>query len=209
MKYYLILILCYSSTVFAQGGKLMDYYFPTNELFTEKTYRFVEKKDTSNHVSWKMKTERYGFDTIFRTVIYDKFGRVTSEQSEIITGGTAKFLTDTLYDYTSTGKKIIAGCKINEPLIFSAKQKVEASIRWSVSYRDFETHNMSKLTKTRTLVSVEKGIATFKDAMKLEIPDQDLTYEYNLECFYKKGKGLIGYNVTGGKAKALHFVLEE
>ena len=186
----------------------MQYYWPVMDYTTEKTLCFIDKKDTSNKIFWKIKTEIFLHDTVMRTIIYDKRGNKTESMTEVVTSLNSKLLTDTLYDYGATGRLREAPCKVMESWLFNGKQKVDASIRWSVSYKDLETKDGCKLSKERTLVKLEGGIATFKDDMLLEIPDQNLDYKYKIEAHYKKGQGLIDYTVSGGKAKTVHYVLQ-
>ena len=164
-------------------------YFPAKDFLEERTYCYVNQKDTTDRSFWKMKTALSGGDTIFQTTIYNE-DRLAEKIIEKIDNGNSKLTSYTLYD-----KERISECRILESQVYKVDQKEGEEIKWSVRFQDPNTMNSLLMTKTRKLENADKGRQTYSDKLQIEIPGTSKKYEYFVKFVYERGKGLVSYKL--------------
>jgi len=183
------------------SGQTTNFYFSPDTFLVEKTYSFVNHKDTTEKANWKMKTIVTGSDTIFQTSIFnnDKPAEVMTEK---VNNGNSKILTYTLFN---NGKS--SDCKILDSLVYKLNQKENEKIQWKVEFKDFNSSNIITLTKTRNLQSIVSDKQAFSDTMRIDIVGNAIPYIYFVNSIYEKSKGLISYKITRPNGQVKEFEL--
>jgi hypothetical protein len=204
MRVILIPLLLLLISCSAQTKKFSDnYYFPPKILLSEKTYCFVNQKDTSEKAFWKMKTTISNGDTILKTTILNN-NKVAEVMTEKIENGNSQVVGYTLYN---AGKS--STCTIIDSVVYKFNQDKEETIQWKATFQDFNSPNTISLTKKRQLLSIDDNKQTFSDVMKLNQVGSSNIYEYSVKSIYEKGKGLISYQITRPNGEAKNFELTE
>lgn len=174
-----------------QTSKYIDnYYFPVSDFLSERTFLYVNQKDTSEKALWKMQTIISNHDTLFQTTILNN-GKLSEKLIEKIQNGNSKIISYTLYN---EGNESI--CSILDSTIYKTNQNLHEQIKWRVTFQDFYSTNTIGLTKVRKLKHLDNDKKIFSDEMQMDIIGTSNNYKYSLESVYQKGKGLISYTIT-------------
>lgn len=209
MRGFILAIFTFISLWSGQTGQVDNYYFPVKDFSKERTYCFVNKKDTSEKTYWKMRTTVSNNDTVLQTSIFDSKNRLTEIMTEKIQNGNSRIQSYTLYNYDKQGNKQSSVCRILDSSVFSTRQKVNEEIQWKVHFKDFNSSSICELTKIRILKNMNIKQKTFTDLMRFENLDTKAGYQYYMTSVYQKDKGLISYKLVlpGGVEK--DYILKE
>ena len=114
----------------------------------------------------------------------------------------------TMISYTLFAGAKYSFCTIIDSLIYKADQVVDEEIQWCVTFADFFTDNIIKMTKVRRLISKSGEEQVFHDQIKMNIPNGTKDYGYSMESVYQKGKGLVSLKlfIPGQPVKDFHLV---
>lgn len=187
------------------NNEVDNYYFPVSDFLVERTFCYINQKDTSEKALWKMKTFISNHDTLFQTTIINN-GKLNELLLEKIQNGHSKIISYTLYD---EGNESV--CSVIDSIIYKKNQNLHEQIKWSVNFQDFYTTNTIGLTKIRKVTRLENNKKIFSDEMQVNVIGTSNKYNYSLKSVYQKGKGLISYTLTrpDGQIKEFKFINEE
>lgn len=187
------------------NNEVDNYYFPVSDFLVERTFCYINQKDTSEKALWKMKAFISNHDTLFQTTIINN-GKLNELLLEKIQNGHSKIISYSLYD---EGKESV--CSVIDSIIYKKNQNLHEQIKWSVTFQDFYTTNTIGLTKVRKVTRLVNDKKIFSDEMQVNVIGTSNKYNYNLESIYQKGKGLISYTLTrpDGQVKEFKFIKEE
>jgi len=172
-----------------------NYYFPVKDLFSEKTYCFVNLNDTTEKAFWKTKTYVSDNDTFLQTTISDKKDGIMDETLEKISNGDSKLISYTLNDYDDKGNKFTSQSMIIDSSLFKSNQKIGEKIQWKIRYKNFRSTDTCEFSKIRTLVKTDRNLKTFSDQMKIEDLKTKRSHCYSVTMIYQKNLGLASYEM--------------
>src|ERR671913_145819 len=117
-----------------------DYYFPIQDLLSEKTYCFINKKDTSEKCFWKLKAILSDADTILQTTIWNN-NRLIEEMQEQIQNGSSKVISYRIYRAEK-----FTDCTVIDSSVYKHNQNKGETIQWKIIFQDFDSPAIMMLT---------------------------------------------------------------
>jgi uncharacterized protein YcfL len=193
---FLLFIGC-STKRTEQVKSIKDYYFPYYEFLEPQIYCYVNINDTTDKTSWVMQTKIQNGDSLFSTQILDSKNRVTESLVEKISNTSSLLVSYRFFNYDNNNNRLLRDCKIIDSLVFKWHQKLNENIRWEISFTDFASTNQIDFSKVRTLVQVDtvNKLALFRNQFHFNMIGSNNKYDYSMDTYYQKGKGLINYKL--------------
>lgn len=209
----LILFLngCISTSSSEKSTNLKAYYFPYEDLFEPKFYKFQDLEDPENIQYWQLETKVIQDDTVMLTLPYDNNFR----QFEIFI---EKFDAEgaSVHSFTMLGEDENIITQPNEKTIILWDLPKEKEITWSVEYES--QFGFQEFMKSRELIGKAKPrsfdgklhpTVKFKDSYQFYNSTVGESYEYHQNSYYSKGVGLVEYEREFPDRTRMHFKLIE
>ena len=184
-----------------------NFFFPVKDFFTPKTNVFVNTLDTAEKAYWEMKTYLSGPDTLFQTLVYDNYGRMTDSIVEKTENGNSLMQSYTMFDYKDEAR-IPSACIVASAKVFKRDQKMGEKIKWEVDFKNYASGDSCSLTRIRSLMNENDSQRVFVDRMNFMNKKTLESYTYSGIMTYRENKGLVAYTLKLPDGKVKKFILQ-
>ena len=209
----LLISACSSTPPQDKTINLKSFFFPYENFFKPKIYKYVDKDNPDNIQYWFMETSVVTTDTILTTKAYNE----SLNQIELIREKTNS-IGSTMLEFTMINDTIVTNSKATEIDVYHWHQPKDKKITWSVTYES--QYGVESLSKTREFISSMSNkefesnsykTVKFKDTFKHSIKNKDWSdlYSFYQYSYYCQGLGMIEYERFLPDGKVIDYYLDK